>query len=205
MNMRLVAPIVASVAAASSWARPAVALEPPPPRPTPFAFAAGLEVGVLGSTQDQRTDFSGTNALTLELDWVEGHWGVSFGLGIPMPAPIAGTGVHVPVDVRYFPSGQGEGLFVHAGVRGMGTLATTCVSGGDCPEPEPGELPTTLGGLGGLGLGWQGAFGHGIGWRAHATYHAGYLLGGTLRGEGTDALSGFYQGGSVGFALRVGL
>ena len=72
-------------------------------------------------------------------------------------------GVHVPVDVRYFPSGQGDGLFVHAGVRGMGTLATTCVSGGGCPEPEPGELPTTLGGLGGLGLGWQGAFGHGIG------------------------------------------
>ena len=203
--MRPAVPMVAAVAAASLWARPTAALEPPPRELTPFAFAAGLEVGVLASTQDPRTDFSGTNALTFGLDWVRGHWGVSLGLGLPVPAPIAGTGVHVPINVRYFPSGHGEGLFVHAGVRGMGTLATTCVSGGDCPAPEPGELSTTLGGLGGLGLGWQGEFGHGVGWRAHATYHAGYLRGGTLRGEGTDALSGFYQGGSVGFALRVGL
>ncbi len=197
--------MVAAMASVSLWARPAAALEPPPPELEPFAAAVGMEFGMLWATEGERTDFSGTNALTLELDWVEGHWGLSAGLGLPIPAPIAGTGIHIPVDVRYFPSGTGDGFFAQAGLRGMGTIASACAGGGDCLTTAPGEFATTLGGLGRLGLGWQGLWGHLFGWRAHATYHAGYLRGGVLRGDSPAALSGFYQGVSAGFALRVGL
>lgn len=168
------------------------------------SFHAGVELGQVVRAEQGRVDASGIMSLPLAVEFGWRRLRLSAGLSLPIPAPVAGAGLHVPVLVRVYPTSSG--LFILGGVRGMATVADADINSGESSstgESQKRNRMFTYGVGAQLGLGWRweilSELREGVGIDFFAAYTASYLKGTSDRAPTPH--SGVYQGASLSCSL----